>query len=184
LPQDALLFINISPQTLDLSIHGDDWMAQAVANAGLRPEEIVIEITERFGGRMASVVKGLQRLREQGFKLALDDVGTGNSGLEMLRQVHVEFVKIDRSVVAAAVSEPTARGVILALATFANQTGAIVIAEGIEDGQMLDFVRYLQTDGEHFGATIQAGQGYGLGRPDFAMPRECSALLATTGRVG
>ena len=46
----------------------------------------MIEVTERFGGRTAAVVKCLRRLREQGFKTALDNVGTGNSGLEMLRK--------------------------------------------------------------------------------------------------
>lgn len=51
--------------------------------------------TERFGGRTASVVKRLKQLRQQGFKIAVDDVGTGNSGLEMLRQIEPEFVKLD-----------------------------------------------------------------------------------------
>jgi hypothetical protein len=45
---------------------------------------VVIEVAERFGGRMASVVKSLRGLRGASRKLALDDVGAGNSGLEML----------------------------------------------------------------------------------------------------
>jgi diguanylate cyclase (GGDEF)-like protein len=184
LPPGVLLFINISPQTLDLSLHGNEWLGQAVTAVGLRAEDVVIEVTERFGGRTSSVVKGLERLREQGFKLALDDVGTGNSGLEMLRQVHVEFVKIDRSIVTAAVSEATARGVLLALATFARQTGAVVIAEGIEDEEMLDFVRCVDAHAEHFSATIQGGQGYGLGRPTLVMPPAFSPVLAATAHVG
>jgi EAL domain-containing protein (putative c-di-GMP-specific phosphodiesterase class I) len=180
----VLLFINVSPQTLDLSLRGNEWLGRAVSEAGLRPEDVVIEVTERFSGRTASVVKGLARLREQGFRLALDDVGTGNSGLEMLRQVHVEFVKIDRSVVAAAVSEASARGVLLALATFARQTGAVVIAEGIEDEQMLDFVRCIDAHGENFSATIQGAQGYGLGRPELGMPPAFSPLLAPAAHLG
>jgi diguanylate cyclase (GGDEF)-like protein len=184
LPPGALLFINISPQTLDLSVHGNEWLGQAVADAGLLAKDVVIEVTERFSGRTTSVVKGLERLREQGFKLALDDVGTGNSGLEMLRQVHVEFVKIDRSIVAAAVTEASARGVLMALATFARQTGAVVIAEGIEDEEMLDFVRCVDAHAEHFSATIQGAQGYGLGRPDVVMPPSFSPLLGPTAHRG
>lgn len=170
LPAGALLFTNISPQTLDTSLHSEEWLAEAVSEAGLRPVDVVIEITERFGARTASVVKGLERLRAQGFKLALDDVGTGNSGLEMLRQVNVEFVKIDRSIVVAALAEAGARGVLLAIATFARQTGAMVIAEGIEDREMLEFIRRLDLQERDTSATIQGAQGYGLGRPQFAMP--------------
>ena len=101
------------------------------------PQAVVVEVTERFGGRTASVVKRLKQLREQGFKIAVDDVGTGNSGLEMLRKIDAEFVKLDRSIVAAAATEPGARAVLMAMATFARQTGAFVIAEGIEDEDTL-----------------------------------------------
>ena len=142
----------------------------------------MIEVTERFGARTAPVVKGLQRLRAQGFKLALDDVGTGNAGLEMLRQVEVEFVKIDRSIIVAALAEPGARGVLLAIATFANQTGAAVIAEGIEDEEMVDFVRCLDLPGRDASSIIQGAQGYGLGRPELTMPTADSPLLAAATR--
>jgi len=100
-------------------------------------------VTERFGGRTASVIKCLQRLRTQGFKIALDDVGTGNSGLEMLRRVNAEYVKIDRSIVVAAATDPGARAVLMAMATFARQTGAYVIAEGIEDDETLAFLQQI-----------------------------------------
>jgi diguanylate cyclase (GGDEF)-like protein len=165
LPPEALLFINLSPQTLDLDAD-DDWLLRAVTAAGLSPARIVLEVTERFGARTTTVVRTLHRLRAQGFKLALDDVGTGNAGLEMLRAVGAEFVKIDRSIVADAPSEPNARAVLLAMATFARQTGAFVIAEGIEDDELL---RYVSTLDERLpgpgAAIIQGGQGYGLGRP-------------------
>jgi EAL domain-containing protein (putative c-di-GMP-specific phosphodiesterase class I) len=57
-------------------------------------------------------------------------VGTGNAGLEMLRKIGAEYVKLDQSIVAAAATEPNARAVLMAMATFARQTGAFVIAEG------------------------------------------------------
>src|SRR4051812_49610667 len=86
LPPGALLFLNIAPQTLDLDAD-DDWLLRAVTAAGLEPSRVVVEVTERFGGRIGSVLKSLRRLRAHGFQLALDDVGTGNAGLEMLREV-------------------------------------------------------------------------------------------------
>jgi diguanylate cyclase (GGDEF)-like protein len=167
LEEGVLLFLNISPLTLDLDADAEAWLAPAVEHAGLRPEEVVIEVTERFGGRTASVVRGLKLLREQGFKIAIDDVGTGNSGLEMLRSIEAEFVKLDRSIVSGAATEPGARAVLLAMATFARQTGAFVVAEGIEDDDTLQFLRTVNERDLSTSAIIQGGQGFGLGRPSF-----------------
>jgi diguanylate cyclase (GGDEF)-like protein len=173
----VLLFINLSPLTLDLDADADVWLAPAVERAGLRPDGIVVEVTERFGGRTASVVKRLKRLRQQGFKVALDDVGTGNAGLEMLRGIAAEFVKLDRSIVAAAPTEPGARAVLMAMATFARQTGAFVIAEGIEDEDTLEFLRGIDDRDLGSGTIIQGGQGYGLGRPSADIAQALPAML-------
>jgi EAL domain-containing protein (putative c-di-GMP-specific phosphodiesterase class I) len=178
LPYDALLFLNMSPQTLDIDAAGNDWLREAVEWAGLPVARVVVEVTERFGGRTASVVKCLGRLREQGFKVALDDVGTGNSGLEMLRQVGAEFVKIDRGIVAAAATEPNARAVLMAMATYAGQTGSFVIAEGIEDEETLEFLRQIDRPDVRTGPIIRGGQGFGLGRPDPHVVKEPPVLLA------
>jgi diguanylate cyclase (GGDEF)-like protein len=178
----VLLFINLSPMTLDLDAEADAWMAPAVARAGLRPQDVVVEVTERFGGRTASVVKRLTQLREQRFKIAVDDVGTGNSGLEILSNVQAEFVKLDRSIVVAAAMEPGARAVLMAMATFARQTGAFVIAEGIEDEQTLDFLRGVNERDLSTSAIIQGGQGYGLGRPSPELSPELPAMLHDSSR--
>jgi diguanylate cyclase (GGDEF)-like protein len=175
----VLLFFNLSPLTLDLDAEADSWLAPAVERAGLRPQDVVVEVTERFGGRTASVVKRLKQLRQQGFKIAVDDVGTGNSGLEMLRQIEAEFVKLDRSIVAAAATESGARAVLMAMAAFARQTGAFVIAEGVEDEETLEFLRGIDARNLSSIATaiIQGGQGYGLGRPSPELSPESPALL-------
>ncbi|MCW2995096.1 MAG: cph2 16 [Conexibacter sp.] len=165
LPDAALLFLNVSPQTLDLDADGPDWLRRLVAQADLEPDQVVIEVTERFGARTEAVVVSLQRLRAQGFKLALDDVGTGNSGLEMLQKVNADFVKIDRGIVLSAATDRSARAVLMAMATYAHQTGAYVIAEGIEDQETLDFLDAIDDHDVRLNRIIQGGQGFGLGRP-------------------
>jgi EAL domain-containing protein (putative c-di-GMP-specific phosphodiesterase class I) len=165
LPDQALLFLNLSPQTLDLDAHGPDWLVRLIGQTGLAPDRIVIEITERIGARTDAVVVSLQRLRAQGFKLALDDVGTGNSGLEMLQKVNADFVKIDRGIVLNATTDRSARAVLMAMATYARQTGAYVIAEGIEDQETLDFLNAIDDHDVRLDRIIQGGQGFGLGRP-------------------
>jgi diguanylate cyclase (GGDEF)-like protein len=177
LDPDVLVFVNLSPLTLDWDADGDDWLLAAVEQAGLSPQRVVVEVTERFGGRTASVVRCLQRLREQGFKIAVDDVGTGNSGLEMLRTIEAEFVKLDRSIVSAAATEPGARAVLMAMATFARQTGALVIAEGIEDEDTLGFLRALDEQRLDPEPVIQGGQGFGLGRPSPSLPSRVPDIL-------
>jgi diguanylate cyclase (GGDEF)-like protein len=170
LPDGALLFVNLAPKTLELDSEGDDWLLDGVERAGLSPERVVVEVTERIGARTVPVIKSLDRLRKQGFKLALDDVGTGNAGLEMLRKIGAEYVKLDQSIVAAAATEPNARAVLLAMATFARQTGAFVIAEGIEDEETLEFLRGVEALDVRPGTIIQGGQGFKLGYPSPQMP--------------
>jgi diguanylate cyclase (GGDEF)-like protein len=164
-PEGTLLFLNISPQTLDVDAEGPDWLPALVVQAGLEPDQVVIEVTERFGARTEAVVISLRRLRDQGFKLALDDVGTGNSGLEMLQKVNADFVKIDRGIVLSAATDRSARAVLMAMATYARQTGAYVIAEGIEDQETLDFLGTIDDHDIRLDRIIQGGQGFGLGRP-------------------
>jgi EAL domain-containing protein (putative c-di-GMP-specific phosphodiesterase class I) len=146
-------------------VDGNDWLRDAVERCGLTCDRVVIEVTERFEARTSSVVKSLKRLRQQGFKLAIDDVGTGNSGLEMLRRVGAEFVKIDRGIVHAAAGDTNSRAILMAMATYASQTGSFVIAEGIEDGPMLDFLLMIGHQDAGPNTIIHGGQGYGLGRP-------------------
>jgi diguanylate cyclase (GGDEF)-like protein len=165
LPGDALLFINISPQTLERDAAGATWLLEATASAGIAPHRIVLEVTERFSARTDAVVACLSRLRDDGFRIALDDVGTGNSGLEMLRKVNADFVKIDRSIVLAAPTDRNARAVLMAMAMYARQTGSYVIAEGIEDQRTLSFLGSIAESDVDVTQIIQGGQGFGLGRP-------------------
>jgi diguanylate cyclase (GGDEF)-like protein len=176
LPEGALLFVNLAPKTLELDSNCDEWLQSEVERAGLAPEQVVAEVTERIGARTAPVLKSLERLRARGFKLALDDVGTGNAGLEMLRKIGAEYVKIDRSIVAAAATEPNARAVLMAMATFARQSGAFVIADGIEDEETLEFLRGVEALDARPGTIIQGGQGFELGQSAVAARARDDAL--------
>ena len=154
-----------------LDADNNDWLRRAVEHANLAPSRILVEVTERFRGRAKQrrSSKCLEQLRLQGFKIALDDVGTGNSGLEMLQNVKADNVKIDGGIVAAATTDPSARAVVMAMATYARQTGSFVIAEGIEDEETLAFLRAIDTQHAFSARMIQGGPGYSLGRPSPAI---------------
>lgn len=162
LPPGARLFVNVHPASLDGEGTGGGWLLEAVRKAKVRPDKVVVEVTERSGARLPAVVRSVQRLRELGFLVALDDVGAGNSGLEMMRSVPVDYVKVDRSVVQRAQSDVNARAVLYAVVAFASETGTYVIAEGIEDAEGLAFVRGVRAPA---GPGVRGGQGFGLGRP-------------------
>ena len=164
LPPDVLLFLNMSPQTLDHDVLAGMALIDAVTAAGLTPDRVVLEITERSIARQEVVIREAKRLQALGFKLALDDTGAGNSGLEMLSRLPVDFVKIDRNVIVSAMEDRMARGVLAGIVAIAHQTQTYVIAEGIDDPRMLQMVREAGTPvNENCG--VHGAQGYLLGRP-------------------
>lgn len=177
LPPDVLLFVNVSPYTLShqlpcacLADRGPfvSW-AQAFAEEfranGIDPRQVVLEVTERSSVSVDIVAASVRELRAAGFKVALDDVGSGNAGLEMLRRLPVDYVKVDRGVLLSAMESQTGRAALVAIIAFAAVTGAKVIAEGIENEAMLELVRQggLRS-GEHE-LLVHAVQGYLFGRP-------------------
>ena len=161
LPPGALLFLNISPQSLDHDELRGTALVDAVAAAGLTPERVVLEITERSLARLDVVVREAARLRGLGFRLALDDAGSGNAGLEMLSKLVVDYVKIDREVIVRAQAGTAGRGVLAGIIAIAYEMRAHIVAEGIEDSAMLDLVR-LATRSSPMDCAVQ---GYYLGRP-------------------
>jgi diguanylate cyclase (GGDEF)-like protein len=178
LPDGALLFLNVSPQTLEHDAVAGDSLVLAVRGAGYEPEQVVLEITERTDARKEVIVPEAARLRALGFKLALDDVGAGNAGLEMLRALPVDFIKIDRAVVANAVDDRGARAVMLGIMAFARESGSFVIAEGIETEAMLELARDPNPAGEARSIGAEGAQGFLLGRPA-AVPTEAPSYATT-----
>ncbi len=171
LPAGALLFLNLSPHTLG---HGDfDAVAlvEAVAAAGLTPARVVLEITEQLPVRPEIVIRAAKGLRALGFQLALDDVGAGNAGLEMLRQLPVDFVKIDRGVIDEAIDDIAARAVFMAIVAFAREARSQIIAEGIETSATFALAQQ---------AGVRGAQGYLLGRPNAAIPTVLAVPRALT----
>jgi diguanylate cyclase (GGDEF)-like protein len=164
LPTDALVFINVTPAAL---VRRRDLPALIAEQADLHAisrGRVVVEITERGAVHTGGLVAASDALRSLGFLLALDDVGAGNAGLELMREIHFDFVKIDRSIVTNAVDDPRARAVLHGVAAFAGEAGSFVIAEGIEDERVMALVQELHDRGVRSGR-VHGAQGFLLGRP-------------------
>lgn len=165
-PDGADLFVNISPFSLAHASFSAEALKQDVMKAGLSPHRVVLEITERSPVPPEVIANGARELREQGFRIALDDVGSGNNGLEMLQAVKVDFVKVDAGIVRAAGESSASRAALMAILVFAAEADAMVVAEGVEDRQILAFVHELAVGpAANKAQFIHGVQGFLLGRP-------------------
>lgn len=159
LPHGATLFINVAPAALDHELLDWEGFAAQVRAAGLEPSQVVIELTERSRLPGSVLARAVEEIRAAGFRVALDDIGTGWAGFASLLSLRPDVAKIDRGIVVAAADDPHAAAVMVAVATYARLTGAEVIAEGVETSDILEYLR------DAHGDLISGVQGFLLGRP-------------------
>lgn len=153
LGRDLTLFVNVEPAVLGTPVPDHAWPAIKRAGQRLRP---VIEITERaLLQRPAGLLAAVAAIRRRGWGVALDDVGAIPDSLAMLPLVHPDVVKLDLSLVQRDPSPDAAR-VLAGVMAFAERTGTVVLAEGVETEEDLERAH-------GFGATL--AQGWYFGRP-------------------
>lgn len=119
----------------------------AVAESGLSPGQIVFEVveTEKIADR-EHLKKILEFYREAGFMVALDDVGSGYSGLSLFADLRPDLIKIDRELVSKSAESDFHRGVCSALINLSKQAGQLVLAEGVETQKERDLMKELGVD--------------------------------------
>lgn len=153
---DLRVAVNVSMDNLS-SLDFVDFVARATAEAGVPPQQVVLEVTEsRLMGDLRNSLEVLTRLRLKRFHLSIDDFGTGHSSLAQLRDIPFDELKIDQSFVHGAWRDETARAMYDASLGLANQLNMEVVAEGVEDQEDWDFLR--QTE-------CHLAQGYFIARP-------------------
>lgn len=146
------LALNLSASTIC------DRALQAVLEAADVPHRrLVIEITEHARiPDYAQAQQVIEALRAKGVRLAVDDAGAGWASFRHILSLHPDIIKMDRSLTRGVDVDPARRALAMALAIFAGEVGATVVAEGVEtDGE----VRALRLAGIH------RGQGFVLAPP-------------------
>jgi diguanylate cyclase (GGDEF)-like protein len=137
-----------------------DEISGAIAEAGIRPDNLVLEITEtQLLEDPAASARRLAQLRDLGLRVALDDFGTGYSSLSYLHSLPLDCLKVAKPFVDALVGGGRESGFVGMILDLARALGLEVIAEGIETAEQVEALRKLQT---------QYGQGYYLARPSTA----------------
>ena len=155
--KDCKIFLNLSPVAVsDPEFLGPHFLEQ-VASHGLTPDQIVLEITERTYVVYQDLFRAvLARFRQQNFRIAVDDVGTGYSSLASLADIEPDYLKFDTVFVRGIDRHPTKQELLDALLSFARKMHTEVIVEGIENEEELKTLRALR---------VPFGQGFLLGRP-------------------
>lgn len=152
------LFFNMDAEGLVHLQMSERCLADRAREMGISPGRVVMEITERQAvedyPRLSAYI---EEVRAQGFKIAIDDAGSGYNSLQAIAEIRPEFVKIGRPLIRNIETNGARRALIRCLSEYTMQIGTSLIAEGIETQDELSAVMDL-------GVTY--GQGYLLGRPD------------------
>ena len=160
--------VNLSPRQLQ-EPNFPTRVAEILAGTGLDPSRLQLEITESMAIETDSSVRVLGHLRNLGVRIAIDDLGTGFSGLSRLRDLPIDVVKIDRSFIRRIHADPVGEAIVRGVVGIARALDLYVVAEGVETEAQLAVVERM---------SCHAAQGFLLHRP--LPPEELKGLLANT----
>ncbi|QSN65020.1 phosphodiesterase [Caballeronia sp. M1242] len=157
LARSGLLFINFSAAAIEAALGERETPGYLAGDSGLDAKRLVIELTEQSviadAERFGATVRAL---RASGPQFALDDYGSANASMNLWVRLAPHYVKIDRFFVSDIARDPLKFEAVKAMVAFANASGALLIAEGIESEADLEIVRDLG---------IACAQGFLLGKP-------------------
>ena len=157
------LFVNASAMLLRHPVFLD---ARNLAAINRSHADVVVEISEKEMVRdYDSFQEVLALVRRANLKIAIDDAGSGYSGLESILQLKPDYIKVADSLVRHLHTDPIKREIIASLASIGKRSGATLVAEGIE----VEAERRTLVD-----LGIEFGQGYLLGRPSFQVSARAS----------
>lgn len=151
------LFLNVEPITLMDPAFRKGATMKILQQTGLPPSRVVIELTEHTQvWDMDGLKRAVTHYRDMGFAIALDDLSSGYSNLQLMAELRPEYLKLDIYFTRKLADDRVAREFARAIAGLAGHIGCDVIAEGIES---MDVLREVNNLGLNF------AQGYLLGRP-------------------
>jgi len=132
-------------------------VAALLARHGLDPQHLTLELTETAAlADNGESLEMITRLRELGVRISIDDYGTGLSTLEYLKKIPANEIKIDQSFVKGMVDNRSDRLMVQSTIGLAHSLGRKVVAEGVEQREILDLLSEMGCD---------IAQGFAVGRP-------------------
>ncbi len=151
------LFLNVSPDILLQEGWRSGETLRCIAESGLKPDQIVIELTENTSSLEYAVLReATVHYRNMGFEIAMDDLGEGFSSLRMWSEIRPDYVKIDKHFIQNINLDQVKLQFVRSIQAIARNSGCRVIAEGIETHAELVATRDLG---------VSFGQGYHFAHP-------------------
>jgi EAL domain-containing protein (putative c-di-GMP-specific phosphodiesterase class I) len=129
---EQVLFVNLGAWVVANQLSVVDDLTRHVRRVGLSPRQVAIEILEDKAEDVNHLGRLVQRFREEGFLVVLDDVGAGHSNLDRVPLLKPDILKVDRSLVANIDADFHKQETIKSLVGLSRRIGALVIAEGME----------------------------------------------------
>lgn len=130
--------VNVSTRQLR-DRHLANSIGYIIENAGIRAEQLVIEITESVLFENTEQNQRLMtQIRDLGCRISLDDFGTGYSSMAYLKKFPIDHIKIDQSFIKDILVDPDDKAIVSAILALADNLGLTVIAEGVENREVLD----------------------------------------------
>ncbi len=140
-PSEVKVAVNLSPVQFR-SRHLVQVVISALANSGLSPKRLELEITESvFLAETEANLATLHQLRELGVAISMDDFGTGYSSLSYLRSFPFDKIKIDRSFVKDLAQRSDCLAIVRAISGLGRSLNITTTAEGVETVDQLDWLR-------------------------------------------
>ncbi len=149
------LFLNCEPYLVERE--NFKTVKEMFSDFGVSSNEVYLEVTERSAVITFDVFyERLREYRRGGFKIAVDDLGSGYSSLESIVEIRPEAIKLDRHIVNGVSADIYKNSIVKLFVAFCRENGIMCVAEGIENKEDFDALIELGVD---------AGQGYYLCRP-------------------
>ena len=124
-----------------------DTIVSALSISGLNPKNLILEITESMlMGDVEHNAKILNEIKSLGVSFSLDDFGTGYSSLSYLKKLPIDELKIDRSFLTDVPDSDDDNAIVKAIIALAHSLGQVVVAEGVENKEQLEFLKQLDCD--------------------------------------
>lgn len=131
-PGEGHLFLNVQPDAAVADIGSIREFANVIRYYGMSPQRVCLEIVESACASEERLAEAVLGYRELGAAIAIDDFGAGCSNFDRLAALRPDLVKVERSMIAAAVGEGKSRGLLPPMIELLRQSGAKVAVERIE----------------------------------------------------
>ncbi|ROZ83715.1 EAL domain-containing protein [Gordonia sp. OPL2] len=156
---NSFVAVNLSGQ--QLWVDGVvDFIDDLLRSNGIAPQRLWVEVREDEVIRLGTAAaQAIQDLHDIGCTMCVDDLGAGYSALRYLRDLPIDVVKVDRSLISGLVDSPADRAVVKAICEISRAYGMVPLAEGVETEETL---------AELTGLGFEMAQGYLFGKPESA----------------